>query len=345
MSNSATTEQEVLSPEEEETRKQDRALVQKWQDIISATKKHEMFSSYHKQIKEHRLRVRGVKNGVGTDMVRTNLIYSEIASMLPHIYARNPEISITPSEAVHPKSYAIWKQFTRTAQVVVNRLLDDANLKKYGKVSVRSAQTCKIGWVKVSYQKDVKTDPLIKDRINDTQDNIQHIEHLLKKCEQDDERDELESKKAELKVSVEALEQQVEVVHAEGIVLDRLLSEDVLWDASVREFEFITEHSSWIAHRIWYTADKYESTFGKKPDSKASTYNSKKEKSNNESDEPEYAVWEIWNKTTSTIFTICEGDIDWAREPYQLDKLGERWYSLFQLALHPTDGHPLPLST
>ena len=342
----STAEQQAMSPEEDEARKQERALVQRWQETISSAKKSELFNEYHKQIKEHRKRVRGIKNGEGTELVRTNLIYSELSSMLPNIYARSPEIAVTPSESVSPQSYELIKQLTRTAEIVVNRLLADGGLKKVGKVSVRSAQTCKIGWVKVSYQKDYKTDPIIKNRINDTQDNILHIEHLLKKVENDDEREEMESRKAELEQAVKALEQQVEVVHAEGAVLDRLLSEDVLWDEEVREFEFIAEHAGWIAHRIWFNAEKYKSTFGKKPGSKATTYNaSKTEASTTDKENQNYAVWEIWDKTTTTIFTMCEGDEDWARAPYQLNKLGERWYSLFPLALHPTDGHPLPLSS
>ena len=348
MSATATIEQESITQEEEAAKNQEEKLVQKWQDIISNAKKHEIFVAYYKEIEEHRKRVRGIKKGEGNDLVRTNLIYSEIASMLPHIYARNPEISITPSEAVHPKSYTLWKQFTRTAQIVVNRLLNDAKLKKYGKVSVRSAQTCKIGWVKVSYQKDIREDPLIKSRINDTQENIQHIENLLKKCEHHDERDDLEVKKAELVLAVHALEKKVEVVYAEGIVLDRILSEDMLWDTNVREFEFIAEHADWEAHRVWFTEESYEAVFGKKPGKRAETYNPKNKEKSSDTDtnnDVEYAVWEIWNKTTNTIFTMCEGDLEWAREPYQLEKLGERWYPTFSLGLHPTDGHPLPLST
>lgn len=345
MHDTATAGQETLTPEEEAARKNERALVERWQKIISEAKKSDLFSEYHNLIKENRNRVRGIQHGEGTELVRTNLIYSEMAAMLPHIYARSPEIAVTPSESVSPKMYGLVKQFTRTAEIVVNRLLEDGGIKKVGKVAVRSAQTTKIGWVKVSYQKDVRTDPVIQRRINDTQDNIQHIEHLLKQCEKDDERQEMEAKKAELEIAVQALEKQVEVVHAEGIVLDRLLSEDVLWDTDVREFEFIAEHATWQAHRIWYSAEKYEQTFGKNPGSKATTYNDSKSEVSQNEENPNYAVWEIWDKTTSTILTLCEGDIDWARAPYQLNKLGERWYSLFPLALHPVDGHPLPLST
>lgn len=338
----------TLTPEQQEAQKEERALVSKWQTEVKRAKDTEHMSKYHTKIKEYRRRVEGVKEGKqdSDEKVRTNLIFSTIRSQQSRIYAKNPELSIAPSKAVNQKQYALWKNFSQTAEVVLNRQLSDAKLKKRGKASVRASLTCKIGWVKVTYQRDIEEDAIIVSRINDTQENLQAIEQLLCDCQTDEEHAGLEAKKAELENMLNALDAQVEVTHAEGLVLDRILSEDMLWEPDVPEFELVTELAGWMAHGVWYSKENFKKTFQRDPGSKATTFSSKDlgKKDNQGQDDSQYRVWEIWDRITNTIITICEGDEDYCREPYQVENTGERWYPFFDLALIPLDGTKLPMS-
>src|SRR5438309_5579699 len=48
---------------------------------------------------------------------RTNLIFATMATLLPHTYAKNPEVAVTPTEAVGKDQYEQIKGFCETAQV------------------------------------------------------------------------------------------------------------------------------------------------------------------------------------------------------------------------------------
>jgi len=326
------------------------AQVKKWNERVEQGKKAAEEAGYYASIKEHRNYVRGVK---GTELdekealVKTNLVYSTMASALPLIYAKNPEIAITPTEAVHPAQYPVIKIFAKTLELVVNRMLKDAKLKKRAKATLRSAMTTKIGWVKIIYQRELGQDPIIVNRINDVQDNIQRIEHLMQRCEDKQEHQSQEADKGELHQQIKALESQVEVSVAEGIVIDRILSEDFLIDPRIKDFDCYAD-ADWMGHRIWYSADGFAQAFERKPGTKAKAFgvSGKADESGQSNDkQSQYAVWELWQKSSNTVFTLCEGDETWAREPYQPERLGEQWYCFFPLGLHLVDGQFMPMST
>ncbi len=345
MKDAADRDRDGMTDEPE--RRPHRDLVRRWNGRIDEAKKGNR--RLYAQIEEHRRYVRGTRRSELGDeeQVRTNLIYATLASMLPHIYAKNPEIAVTPTEAVDPAQYPAVKGFARTLEIVLNRSLEDASLKKRAKGAVRSAMTTKLGWVKVIYQRDIRTDPVIQGRINDAQENIRRIEYLIEACEDEAERRHNEALKAELIQQVAALEEQVEVSAAEGVVIDRLLTEDVLVDPSIKDFDCYAD-AEWIAHRIWYRPDRYEEAFGKAAGSKAKLYSADgaENAGAKRSDDDAYlAVWEIWHKGSNTVYTLCEGEEDWARAPYRPQKLGEQWYPLFPLGLHLVDGQFLPMST
>ena len=337
--------------QEQGTEHPDKALIEKWNKRLEADRKTPEYKKYLADIEKHRKYVRGEIGEDGNGgLVRANLVYATLAGLLPHIYAKNPEVAITPSEAVDQANYQLVKGLAQTMELVLNRMFDDAELKKRAKGSVRCAMTSRIGWVKVTYQRDIKTDPIILSRISDVQDNLKRIDALIAQCENDElAMQECEAKKAELKNAVAALEKQVEVTVAEGLCIDRLQPEDVVWDQNVRDFDVYYD-CGYIAHRNWYSKDEYLETFDKDPDTHASTYigrneSKKSQQSKPSEDEAQYAVWEIWHLGTNTILTMCEGAQEWPRDPFQVTEVGEQWYPFFPLGLHLVDGQMIPLSS
>lgn len=325
-----------VSPEE-------KAQVAYWTKQIEETLDSDQYTKHRAGIVRHRRYVRGVRGENEDERVRTNLIYSTLAASLPYIYAKNPEIAVTPAAAVDQKQLPITKKLARTIEVVLGRQLDDAKLKRRGKSCVRSAQTTGIGWLKVLYQRDIQTDPIIKGRIQDIQDNLQHMQHLIDKCDDDNALQDHERNKAELEQQVAALKAQVEVVRAEGLVIDRILSEDMLVDLEVTDCDGYVD-AKWQAHRVWYCEEDYEKTFGCKHDKLTKYSRPKDDAKNGSSKKTYYAVWEIWHKVTNTVYTLGMGAEGWARPPYQPKKLGERWYPFFAIAFNAVDGQFLPMS-
>lgn len=319
-------------------------LAKKWKERLAAADRH--WEKFHRRVKHNRKVVAGFDWSKAADAddfykLRANLIHGTITAILPHIYARNPEMSVT---ALHRGRDL--KLLCKTLETVVNRQLTDAKLKKRGKSTVRAALTTSMGVLKVMYQRDMKEDPVIRDRIQDTQDNIAHIEALLQQLQDTDRRGEEEAKKAELQQSLKMLNEKREVVAAEGMVLDRILTEHLIVDPAVAEF-WDYESADWMAQKIPMKKRMAEGLYGYKLD-RARVYRDPMQPQgregraySNESvkdDDSQIMILEIWDKSSHTVYTMAEGCDFFLREPYSPQRLGERWYPFFILPFQPVDG-------
>jgi hypothetical protein len=327
-----------------------KALAKQWGKRLDKCLKKQREDKTEKRYKELRAYVRG---DVGDDgeagLVRTNIIHSNFAAILPQIYAKNPEIAVTPTE--NAGSVVPWVPgFCKTLQSVIDRVfVKDGRLKKRAKSAIRSAMTTSTGWAKVSWQEDIRKDPIIENRISDTQDNLQRIQYLIAEIQEgDDSRCELEAKQGELEQQLKSLQQQAEVSSVEGIVIDRVLTEDIfIIDDTIYDFDQYDQAEA-IAHRVWMTCEQYEQTFGKDVPKSATKHGAdKKESSSNIEEEDKamlVAVFEVWHKHSNTVYTLCAGADEWARDPYLPEHLGKRFYPFFALAFNPVDGRVEPLS-
>lgn len=337
--------------QKDEPTAQSKALARRWGKKLEKALKHQRNRGDEKRYRELREYVRG---DVGDDgeagLVRTNIIHSNFAAILPQIYAKNPEIAVTPSEAAGKTAQWV-PEFCKTMQAVLGRkFVKEGRLKKRAKSAIRSAMTTSVGWAKVSWQKDIRKDQLIENRIADTQDNLQRIRHLIEEIKEDDDsKCELEAKQGELEQQLIALQKQVEVSTVSGIVIDRVLTEDIfILDDTIYDFDQYEQAES-IAHRVWMTEEGYEQAFGRDVPKTSTKYGQNKEESSRATHDDEgksqlVAVFEVWDRVSNTVYTICSGADEWARDPYQPDTIGERFYPFFALAFNPVDGRVEPVS-
>lgn len=284
-------------------------------------------------------------------LVRVNLAASVVNTIQPNIYAKAPEVSVQPQERITPSDYKGLRQFAKTLEMALNRYaVRDTLLKVRGKESVRSSLTCTTGWAKVTYQKDVREDPLVRNRINDAQDNVQRLEQLLRETQDESQCADYEAKLAETRNLIASLTKQVEVVHANGLVIDNVLPEFiVILDNSVRTIDEYTQASA-IAHGVFMTVGAYKTQFkGKAPPRRSTRFGSNDVSGPAEDGEQNVAdggrsqgidpddelvlVWEVWSKDDQTVYTLCDGADEFCREPYQPQTLGQQWYPFFPLQL------------
>ena len=320
-------------------------LAKKWGQRIAHARQH--WDKFHKRVRHNRETVAGFDwtadpRSPEFYKPRANLIQGTITALLPAIYARNPEISAIP---LHKADNL--KLFCKTIETVTNRHLERADLKGRAKATVRAALTASFGIVKVMYQRDMKRDPIIQSRINDTQDNIAALEHLLADLSDPAQRGDLEAKRAELEQMVGALEEQVEVTAAEGLVIDRVLTENLLIEPGVCEF-WDYRDADWLCQIVPMKKSHAEAVYGVKLD-KAKAYSDGKQggakdgrfasaSSAGADDDRQIAVLEIWDKTTQRVYTMADGCDHWLREPYSPPKAGERWFPFFLLPFQVVDG-------
>lgn len=321
-------------------------LAKKWKDRIASARSY--WDTFHKRVRHNRKTVAGFdwsKDPKGKDFYehRANLIHGTITAVLPNVYARNPEISVTPLYGTES-----LKLFCKTIETVTNRSLEKAKIKKRAKASVRAALTSSFGIVKVMYQRDIQEDPIIQSRMNDAQDNIVALEKLIMDVQDDQQRGDLEAKKAELEQMMASLGEQVEVIAAEGLVIDRVLTDNLLIDPSVCEFSEYLD-ADWLCQVIPMKKSAAEALYKIKLDQAKSYEESTDQKQRKDGrlasagksndDDKQIAILEIWDKTTQRVYTMAEGCEYWLRDPYSPRKVGERWYPYFLLPFQEVDGN------
>ncbi len=283
-------------------------------------------------------------------LVRANFLHSDIKADINRIYAKDPEIAITPQEQVDPAGYEQLKGFSLTSQIVVNRSLADAGLKRKAKACVRAAETAKIAWLKVGYQRDYQTDPIIQSRINDVQDNIEKLNAASRKINEDDFDDNW-IEKFEAEVLLESLKKKVEVLTAEGLVIDRVLSEHIILDTSIiRDFDSYKD-APYIIHLIPMSADKVKERWNQEPSETHGfvfeQLKGKKQEDDKKKGDKEtkiVLVMETWHKDTQTVYTQLYGSQKFLVPPYSPERTGQQWYPFFPLGLDKVDGQFYPLS-
>ncbi|MGI9301186.1 MAG: hypothetical protein ACR2RB_00555 [Gammaproteobacteria bacterium] len=293
--------------------------------------------------------------------IRANLIYSTFMGLMPHLYARAPESQVRPAEAADLNREPWIGGFARTLQVVVNRAVREAGTKVAGKRAVMGTLVGGVGWVKCTYQRDYRRDPHIERRLNDAQDNMARLEHEVAELQNPDQDErELRARRDRLQDLVAALSQQVEVLVQEGLRVEFVAAENMECDPML-ECALDYEQGRFMMQRIFMPLEEAESKFQVKLDlARFYTIDGRQETDGhastpvpvsmtgqvNEAHGNQYlvAVWECWDKTVQTVYTVVEGFPQFARPPFQPSTLGERWYPFFGLAFFPVDGVYWPLN-
>lgn len=312
--------------------------------------------TFKQQLAANRRYTYGTKHGEKhstSETARTNLVFATQATLLPHIYAKNPEIAVAPTEAVSETDYEKIKGFCKTAQVALNRLfVEEAGLKKRAKSNVRSAMSTGVGWLKLTYQESLAGDPMILRRHNDLQDNLQRVEHLARTLKDGTDFKNAVAQRTELQEQISAIFESDEVKIFKGLALDRVQTEDVLiLDESVVDFDDYA-HAKKIALGVWMTTDEYEQRFGHAPGPQVTKFgNAEAAETGVKIEFPDAAarkdfvrVWQVEDKTASLIYTVVEGGNSYCRQPFTPKPTPERFYSLYCLGFNLVEGRWRPIS-
>lgn len=322
-----------------------QAAIRQWTDKI------EMFEGANedacKDIRRNRQYVLGTAHADNSPgLVRANLIHSTIASLTPHVYAKDPDVVVEPVEHVEPSGYEVVKKFAKTSELVLKRkVLIEGKLKKRLKSNIRSIYTTGVGWLKLGYQRDIITDPLTKHRINDIQDNLRRADALISRLERSEGQESAKLHRFELLRQREAIQARSEPVHWQGIVIDRVLTEDMLiLDDSISDFDDYIEAEA-LAQGLWMSDDKYHETFGHKPTGRSYTDDKVPERIKKLRDKQKREfrrVYEVWSRTMSCVLTLCPGEKRWCRPPYVPKHLPKRFYPFYATTFFHVDGQWRP---
>lgn len=304
-----------------------------------------------KDFEKNRKRLRGFADSDdgGEKRLRTNLHYANLAMVRPQVYAKDPEFNVTPTAAVAKDDLGKVQKFATTAEAVLTQeLVKGCKLKRRAKRLIASCYATALGWWKLSWQEDRRTDPVIANRLKDSQDNLAHLQQVRQQLDDAQSIAQTDAQIAELQQTMAGLQGQAEVVVARGLALDFVLSEDIIVvDESVTEIADY-ERSDALAHRLWMSCERFEEMFGYKPE-KAKRYRERKGTSQtnevmNADSGDLLCVYELWDQRTNRVYHLCDGVDGYCREPHTPDWTGQRWYPFFLLAWNEVDGGLVPPS-
>lgn len=360
-------EQEAQRQQQEQERlraiQADKDHVNRWHERIKRAKKHD--EAAYKQWAADRKYAAGNTNFD----VDTNLIGAIMEVLSAFLYARDPQMIARPSHSVTDRHRQNYKHFARTLEIVVTRLLAQARLKAVAKRWVRGAMTVGIGWVKGAMQTRIEKDPIIEKQINDLQEQLENIDAKRAMIEAGDPDEEI--LRSEIESNLQAAQEKLERVLADGLVLDFIHPEDVTVAPECGEIENYLS-APWIsidsykseeqvlAITGWTEKDDVEQLAfanrymqrprsGEPGESGEGFVQTQKGREEDEGPEAESAegficVREIWSLEDGVVYTIIDGIKDrWARERY-VPFTGSRFYPVFQLAFHYVDGERYPQS-
>lgn len=345
----------VVAQEIREAPQEPDKLAKEWSRRIETARKH--WSKFYKRCEHNRALVNGFDWSADGDSeaiipLRANLIGAAIDSVLPSLYARNPEMSVVPVRKTDAEAKRL-ETFTDTLGTVLNTYLERGRLKKRAKAAVRAALTCSYGILKVVYQRSLEDDPIITGRLQDAQDNLARIDGLLSRIADGDEQaDKLEVLRKQLEQTVKGLEADAEARRVDGLVIDRVLTDQLIIDPTIAEFDDYTQ-ADWMCQVVPMRRQTVEETYKIKVKATATIYESSLQKAvcaaserktlqktgvDETDDDDQVAVLEIWDRVSQRVYTMVEGCDYFIREPYSPEKVGARWYPYFLLSYKATDG-------
>ena len=343
----------------QEPNQQDQALCKKLMEWNHSVEK--FWADDFKIMKANREYLSG-KMGYEDDKsgaVRANLCFSTLHALLPHIYARNPDISVFPSEGVSQDQIQAIKSLSHSLETAIDRaFIEKTNLKPIAKRCIRGALTTKIAWTKLVYQRDYFNDPVTVNRIEDEQDNIARLEEKIQSLTDPLERVDDEAELLRLKNMVEGLQREIEVPVRQGLSLQRIMPEHLLVDPAIMEIGDILQARR-LTHVIPIPMSKAKARFPGVDLSSATTYtweemHIEKGESNRAGstivksgtqgvEDPIVKVYELWDKDDYTVYTMIDGVKEFVKEPMQPESQPERWYPFFPLSFYDVDGQFLGL--
>ena len=336
-----------------ETPKAHRSLAQLWGDRLESARIN--LAPYRDKIAEMRQYARGEQHDDDSNaLVRANLIHDHIRRCVYQTYARNPKFSIVPTENIDPAAYRKMRLFGKTCEIVLNRFLDDAGLKRRAKSALRASKTTGIGWVKIYYQTRKEADPLIVNKIRDSEDDIRRLKFLESESENPEEIHNRERQMLEIQQYVDALGKEKDMIVSEGLVIDVVDSNNILLDVStIRNFDDY-QYAPFIAEAIWMSKEEARTRWGKIP-AGTKEYSLNKEerypqkvgvdhKTVDEGRQDLIKVYEIHDRLNKLVHYLPDGASEFLQEPIAPTFVGEQWYPYFPLAQNIVDGQFYPLS-
>lgn len=256
-------------------------------------------------------------------------------------------------------------KFGKTLELVYEYNVDEQAhpFKSMMKLMVRRAVTTGVGYVKLGFQRVMQPRPEIEAKIADATQKMATLERLSADFADGEITDENAKEIEELRLMLEGLQTQPEMVVREGLVFDypnstsiipdkrtlqlreflgadHVTQEYVLTPDEVKEIYNIDIGDGFRAYRPGTTDDPTVSPLSGEYDPQADAWSYDKEDPSSDSYKNAVVmVWETYNRKDGLVYVTCDGYGDFLREPAPPEVWTERFWPWFPYVKNECD-HP-----
>ena len=280
----------------------------------------------------------------------------------------DPE-ALMEATAVVEDANAVKQQLTmlnkiaRTLEILYEYEVSEQaqSFKSMMKMTVRRAATCGVGWVRLGFQRTLAKSPDLDSRIADIQNQLDLVERVSADLA-DDEVDQDDAVAEELRLTLQSLSEEQDVVVREGLAFTWPKSTAVIPDPRCIQLrDFLG--CDWVAEEFCLSVNEVQETYGVDVGKSHTSYERSDTGTDYErarstwstggyNDDPQIddadrdfcLVWEVYNKKDGLVYAVCDGYPDFLREPAAPDVYTDRFWPWFLVAFNETDGKVYPPS-
>jgi hypothetical protein len=239
----------------------------------------------------------------------------------------------------------LMDRISKTMEIVAKYTLDE-QLPPF-KMSMKqlTRRTCStgVGFAKIGIQRFMKKRPEDVEKITDITQRLVEIQRLSEQISDNTHESSLLDAEAEqLRVSMQAVQNNTDMVVREGVVIDFPKSTSIIVDPRCTYLRgFIG--AKWVAHEFIMSVDDvkeiYDIDLEKGKFTAYQDKDSQKMRVESGTDSQEkpvdsVCVWEIYSKTDGLVYTVAEGYCDFLEEPREPQIKLERFWPFFVLAFN-----------
>lgn len=261
----------------------------------------------------------------------------------------NPMVSPQTAEAVimdamesRAESERVAKM-GRTATILYEYQIGEQThpTKKMMKKQVRSSLVCGVAYFKQTWQRETELSPDGQQAINDHMSKIAEIERLAADLD-DNEFNETDPQMEELKQLMKSIEEDEQIILRQGLALDYPNSVNIIPDKNLTYLPGFVGCGR-VSEAYDLTPDQIKKIYKVEVSKGCREYVIKNDEGK---DRTTARVFEIWDKDTGMVCTVCDGHNDYLVEPHAPATYTERFWPWFVLApnVMDEDTDPFPPS-
>lgn len=239
---------------------------------------------------------------------------------------------------------ALVDRIGKTLEIIYQYYIDEQvhTFKAEMKRVVRRVITCGVGYVKLGYQRIMQKTPDVERQMADFQMQLANLQAVSADIA-DGETDPNSAEAERLKLSIQALAQQPEVLVREGLTFDFPAATAIIPDTKCRNLQTFAG-SDWVAEEFMMSPGEVEAVYQKDVGKGYSAYTDQLEDSpsyqwtiastsavDDKGAKRDVLVWLIYHIRDGLVYTVADGYPDFLEEPAAPNPMMERFWPWFPI--------------